>query len=466
MPSAGADCGRRLRCAQLDAVSQTWLADDCELSLAHSSPQAFVCACSHLVINRQSGGDQQMATAPIAVLEMPLIPPTGLSLTVNVPSPSALELLPFMFSAEVYPLTLLLLIINFAWLGLVVLSKTRGNVRFVNEQLSVANRFFQNRQPSMMHLPRMAHPRGRRRRSSPAYMIAYRVATVLPWWRRSWRAKTWVQLKQQHKVLRCFFVRFQLGENPDLFLTGAQKSTVLISIILLKMLGAAIFYRNSCDVACAFADGAVWLPRGECAERGGFCTRVQEFALPTSPSPLATLFSAERLVAGLLIALLALPATVFLDRVFWAQRHALNAYHAQQRGSMKQLEYAAAFREKIVEVDRLLSLDAMFRQWADAMRDMAEYAFRDKILALGTPPVQQIQYSVAPITAPADAESARISAVPAPSQLNSTADPGDELPAQLPTAPDDEAPRAARKDARNTTQSRDTTSHDSYHGSA
>ena len=407
LPSAGADCGRHLRCAQLDTVSQTWLSDNCELSLAHSNPLAFVCACSHLVVDRQPGEDTQVTTAPIAVLEMPLIPPEGLSLVVNVPSTPALELLPYMFSAKVYPLTVLLLLINFAYIALVVHSKVSGNSTFVDSRLSVAQRFFVNTQPSKLSVTQPVkggrratkHKRGSLRRESldELYTVAAKVATALPWWQRGWRAETLVQLKQQHKVLRCFFVRFKLGDNPDLFLTGAQKSTVLISIVLLKMLGAALFYQNSCDVACAFADGAVWLPRGECAERGGFTTQVQEdFTTPNGNSVFQSFLSPERFLAGLLIALLALPATVFLDRVFWQQRHELNAYLARQRGSTKQLQYAAAFQRQVADLQRHLDLEPMFRQWAYAMQQMQEDENHARArMTLGAPSMAQIQCSAA-----------------------------------------------------------------------
>ena len=50
----------------------------------------------------------------------------------------------------------------------------------------------------------------------------------------TFRKKTWNQLKGQHKLLRVFYQRFELGEDPFRH-TGQQKLTVLYQLILMKM---------------------------------------------------------------------------------------------------------------------------------------------------------------------------------------------------------------------------------------
>ena len=42
----------------------------------------------------------------------------------------------------------------------------------------------------------------------------------------TWRNTTWNQLKAQHKLLRVFYQKYELGEDPLRLHTGAQKATV------------------------------------------------------------------------------------------------------------------------------------------------------------------------------------------------------------------------------------------------
>ena len=49
-----------------------------------------------------------------------------------------------------------------------------------------------------------------------------------------------------HKLLRCFYFRFRAGQDPAANHTGAQKATVLFSIILGKLFICAAYTNPRC----------------------------------------------------------------------------------------------------------------------------------------------------------------------------------------------------------------------------
>ena len=63
----------------------------------------------------------------------------------------------------------------------------------------------------------------------------------------TWRERTWVQLKTQHKLLRVLLLRFHVAQDPAAPHTGAQKATVLTALVLLQMLLATLFFRPADD---------------------------------------------------------------------------------------------------------------------------------------------------------------------------------------------------------------------------
>ena len=56
-------------------------------------------------------------------------------------------------------------------------------------------------------------------------------------WKRvkAWCRNTRDQIKGQHKFVRIFFHKYDIGEDPSNKPTGAQKATVVFSIICFRM---------------------------------------------------------------------------------------------------------------------------------------------------------------------------------------------------------------------------------------
>ncbi|KAL3921218.1 MAG: hypothetical protein SGPRY_004979 [Prymnesium sp.] len=59
---------------------------------------------------------------------------------------------------------------------------------------------------------------------------------------KAFMIRTWVQIKGQHKLVRIFFLTFDIGEDPSNRLSGAQKATVLVCIILLRLVVLSLQY--------------------------------------------------------------------------------------------------------------------------------------------------------------------------------------------------------------------------------
>ena len=108
----------------------------------------------------------------------------------------------------------------------------------------------------------------------------------------TWKRKTWTQLKAQHKLLRVFYQKFELGEDPIRLHTGAQKLTVLWLIILVKMTVSSMLSQTS-------------------AQSGVRQNTVAENIL-------------LRVLIGMISASFSLPASVALDQMFWKQQRMTN----------------------------------------------------------------------------------------------------------------------------------------------
>ena len=149
----------------------------------------------------------------------------------------------------------------------------------------------------------------------------------------SWRRRTWQQVKQQHKLLRIFFPKFEVGQDPKMIHTGAQKVTIVVSIILLKLLATALFYSQGCRADCVFANGIVPdVPAQKCIDMGGISQQpevidleggvgMQEQKVSGAEDPS---WWGRRLLVALFASILCLPATVALDLLFWKQQAITN----------------------------------------------------------------------------------------------------------------------------------------------
>ena len=104
----------------------------------------------------------------------------------------------------------------------------------------------------------------------------------------TFRKKTWNQLKGQHKLLRVFYQRFKLGEDPFRLHTGQQKLTVLYQLILMKMAISSMLSQTTASSGVKQT------------------TYMQDVII--------------RGIIGMVSAACSLPASVLLDQLFWAQQ--------------------------------------------------------------------------------------------------------------------------------------------------
>ena len=90
--------------------------------------------------------------------------------------------------------------------------------------------------------------------------------------------RTWSQIRAQHKLVRVFFHKYELGDDPAKLPTGAQKITVLATLVVMKMLCLSM----------------VW---------------------DQAPLEDASFVWARKAQIGIMIATMSLPASVLLDQV-------------------------------------------------------------------------------------------------------------------------------------------------------
>ena len=109
---------------------------------------------------------------------------------------------------------------------------------------------------------------------------------------RAWLSATKAQIKGQHKLIRIFYMKYDIGEDPSNKPTGAQKATVIFAIVLMRMTVAAMY----CDPSA--------LEHYE--EKGGSSLIL------------------SKVVNGMIAAALTIPATVLLDRMFMKAQRVTN----------------------------------------------------------------------------------------------------------------------------------------------
>ena len=107
-----------------------------------------------------------------------------------------------------------------------------------------------------------------------------------------------------------------MGSDPRKHQTGAQKVTVLFSVLFAKMLTSSLFYNSGCDITCAFSDGDAEMSPRQCAERQGLDLNKEE----------ADYGRSYNLTVGFLSALIAIPITLLLDEIFTHSQACMHIY--------------------------------------------------------------------------------------------------------------------------------------------
>ncbi|KAL3905746.1 MAG: hypothetical protein SGPRY_010809, partial [Prymnesium sp.] len=105
--------------------------------------------------------------------------------------------------------------------------------------------------------------------------------------------RTWLHLKSQHKLFRIFFLTFDIGEDPYNRLSGAQKATVLVCIILLRLVVLSLQYNPA---------------------------TLEEYQKKTIAEQWLS-----NLVVGAFAVAVTIPGTVILDRIFMRAQKVNNA---------------------------------------------------------------------------------------------------------------------------------------------
>ena len=162
----------------------------------------------------------------------------------------------------------------------------------------------------------------------------------------TWKKRTWTQLKAQHKLLRVFYQQFELGEDPIRLHTGAQKLMVLYIIILFKMTISSMLSQ---------LDGNSGIQQ----------TSVMEGLL-------------RKVLIGVISSCIALPASVFLDQMFWKQQRVTNAKKKHDTDTTEvQLMARAAIHSTMSSMDEQWAL----MMWRLAIEELRVSEMREKLLA-------------------------------------------------------------------------------------
>lgn len=155
------------------------------------------------------------------------------------------------------------------------------------------------------------------------------------------RKRIWAQVRAQHKLVRIFFHQYELGEDPAKIPTGAQKTTTLAIILQFKMLCIAMLWQQAKSDDVGFT-------------------------------------ITQRVVIGSVAALITMPATVFLDQLFWRQQRITNSAPAGEgKSSGAQMIAKAAMHVAINHADTLTALLA----WRTAVEDMRVAEIQAKLMS-------------------------------------------------------------------------------------
>jgi hypothetical protein len=148
---------------------------------------------------------------------------------------------------------------------------------------------------------------------------------------KTWWARTWMQMKTQHRLLRVLWLRFNVAQDPAALHTGAQKATILAAIVLLKMLLATLFFPAGdfggvCAYDCQFGNGelisGVYTDR-QCEGLGGTPRRDSGKGAGALAIDLA--------YKSLVCALCAVPVALLLDGAF-GRAQKLGSDHVAKQG--------------------------------------------------------------------------------------------------------------------------------------
>ena len=164
--------------------------------------------------------------------------------------------------------------------------------------------------------------------------------------KKTWRKTTWTQMKGQHKLLRVFFMQYELGEDPIRLHTGAQKLSILWIVVLMKLTVSSMMSQAS---------------RSSGIRQN---TAFEEAVM--------------RLIMGTVTASIALPATVVMDQIFWKQQRMKNAKQMHDKDTSEvQLIARAAMHCTLEHMDT----HQVILKWRLVVEEMRVEEMREKLLA-------------------------------------------------------------------------------------
>ena len=369
LPWGGASCSRQLSCRWFELANESWRGEGCLLNQTLSNGTHIVCQCSEPRPLVSCAEREPMQPAP-ARLNFNAV---NLIADLSRLDPALL------FGDDLEVLSLIVCGTVVLWAVLVILSKALGNEREIQRN---AHKF---------QFWRAQHNATMKLRRQP------------------WLMRTWFQFKTQHKLLRCFYFKFQVGQDPAALHTGAQKATVLASILLLKMLATAFVYRGGCDIKCIFAGcQIVTTTPDRCDELRG--TNLDDIdpaddicGLVAADVPSEAGISddeldveARRILSGTmpglsvtwewlgikilisaLISIGMMPATVVLDQVFWKAQRVTNA-HLSKGDAVSGA--AAMARAAMQNAMQIMDVSVAWMQWKRTVEQMLVELAQERLI--------------------------------------------------------------------------------------
>ena len=300
-PWTGPRCERRFECLWWDPGDEDWQGSGCELMPEMSTDSHFICNCTLVGSADVQVVVRQVVADPYAV-SLNVIRFTDVQYFANLET----NYIPIVVISIVDGLYLFGMILAFWRSNEKRLRKYDRHYKFWREQ----------------HALRAPHKKP------------------------SWFRKTWNQLKGQHKFLRVFFQKYDLGEDPFRLHTGAQKLTVLWIVVLMKMTVSSMLSQTS--AASGNRQNTVW----------------QDVLL--------------RVIIGLISASISLPASVVLDQLFWKQQRMTNKRQMHDEDTTEvQLIARAALHCTL----NLMDTQQVIMRWRLAMEELKVDEIRQKLHA-------------------------------------------------------------------------------------
>jgi hypothetical protein len=299
LPWTGHNCEKRLECLWWSESENDWKTGGCELDRIFTTEWEYVCDCSLV-----GSADVQV------VLRQLLVDP--FSMVINLVDLTNLNLDDL--ATNWVPLTVLC-VVNFIYLIAMVRARRMNN----EEELRKYEKHY-------------------------SFWRAQHKLRTLPK-KPNFRQRTWTQLKGQHKLLRVFYMKFEVGQDPVALHTGAQKATVLYCLVLTKLAVSALLSQSG--------GGVKQMDEG------------QKFLF--------------RLQIGMIAAAVALPVTVFLDQLFWKAQRLKNKHQKFEEESTEvQVIARAAMHCALDMMDTRTSLLI----WMMAVEDLKIVEMQAKLLTI------------------------------------------------------------------------------------